>query len=333
MKESLEARFARFLASLQGTEVIDEMDWPVDPQRRRKADFLLAERKVILELKTLTEVDLPTKVDARVDKHRERDEFPLFYGKADLRKVLSRLPDGDAAYRGVVNAIGRSTEDAVRLAEEQVAHTRHVLGLPDAVGLLVVLNDSVDILDPNVVGHRVVQLLKRSRTGRSDAEKVDFVWLHFESHSVGDIGGVPAVVSALIRGEGAARFQWFPAFHKDLVSRWAAANGGVSVDGGGLDPASLTYRPMSEVTSPQLASVPRHEVWRRQYRSRPYLREMSDDAVLAHGDALMQRLTPHFVTGGLGFVEERDAPLIEQWTHFLEEATWRALDLRRMRKP
>lgn len=57
---------------------------PEDPERRRKADFLLAKREVVLELKTLT-VDTSHKVEAAVDKHRERDEFPLFYGTAEVR--------------------------------------------------------------------------------------------------------------------------------------------------------------------------------------------------------------------------------------------------------
>jgi hypothetical protein len=55
-------------------------------------------------------------------------------------------------------AIGRSVEDVVRSAEEQVSNTRDVLGIPNAVGMLAILNESVEILDPTVVGHRVAQL-------------------------------------------------------------------------------------------------------------------------------------------------------------------------------
>lgn len=219
MTASIEERFTRFLASLPGAEAIDGMVLPKDPESRRKADFLLAKREVVLELKTLT-VDTSRKVEAAVDKHRERDEFPLFYGTADVRKVLSLLPDGEDIYRRIVNSIGRSVEEAVRSAEEQVTHTRHVLRIPNAVGMLVILNESVEILDPVVVGHRVAQLMRRERTGNSDAAKLDFVWLLFESHALGVVGGVPTMPSMLIRSErGATRFPWFTAFHNDVVER------------------------------------------------------------------------------------------------------------------
>lgn len=214
----LEARVIRFLSGLPTAEVIDDLELPLDPDHPRKADFLLAHRQVIVELKTLTD-DPSYKVEATADLHRDRDEWPLFYGKVDARKVLRNLPDGEAIYSKMANAIGRSVEAAVRSAEEQITDTRHVLNLPEAAGLLVILNESVDILDPYVVGHRVAQLMRRPRTGTSSIEKVDFVWLLFESHSLGVVHGVPAVPSMLISGERKERFPWFSAVRWSMAAR------------------------------------------------------------------------------------------------------------------
>jgi hypothetical protein len=150
-KPSLEGRFTRFVEALPNAETIDKLQLPPDPSRRRKADFLLGNREVIVELKTLTD-DTSHKVDAVADKHREREDFPLFYGKADVRKVLSHLPDGEDIYRRMVWSLTRSVEDCVRSAEEQITHTRSVLGLPHAAGLLVILNESVRILTPGPGG-------------------------------------------------------------------------------------------------------------------------------------------------------------------------------------
>ena len=331
MTASLEDRFTQFLASLPGAEFIDSMVLPEQPERRRKADFLLAKRGVVLELKTLA-VDTSHKVEAAVDKHREREEFPLFYGTADVRKVLSHLPGGEDIYRRIVNSLGRSVEEAVRSAEEQVTHTRNVLGIPYAIGLLVILNESVRILDPVVVGHPVAHLMRRERTGNSDAEKLDFVWLLFESHALGGIGGIPATPSMLIRGERAARFPWFTAFHSDVVGRWAALNNGAVVDGGSPDPMAMRFTATKDLRSPPPTELPRHEVWRRHYHAQPYLRHLGDDAVLAHGGALMQRLMPQFMKEGPGYVAEVVLTLMEQFTHFQEEASFRALDLRKIPK-
>ena len=199
--------------------------------------------------------------------------------------------------------------------------------------MLVILNESIEILDPVVVGHRVAQLMRRERTGNSDADKLDFVWLLFESHALGAVGGVPAMPSMLIRGERAARFPWFAAFHKDVLERWAALNNGAVVDGGSPDPTAMRFTATKVITSLPPTELPRHEAWRRQYRAQPYLRHLGNDAVLAHGGALMQRLMPHFMKEGPGYVAEVVMPLMEQFTHFQEEASFRALDLRKMSKP
>lgn len=326
-KPSLEERFTAFIEGLPNAETIDKLQLPPDPSRRRKADFLLGKRKVIVELKTLTE-DTSHKVDAVADKHRDREDFPLFYGKADVRKVLSHLPDGEDIYRRMVWSLTRSVEDCVRSAEEQITHTRSVLALPQAAGLLVILNEDVRILDPGLVGHRVAQLMRRERTGNSDAEKVDFIWLLFESHALGTVNGIPAATSMLIRGDRAESMPWFAAFHKDMVARWAVANNGVTVDAGSPDPATLQFQAMEDLTKAAPTNLPLHELWRHQYRARPYLRALRDDEVLAHGAEILQRLLPHFLKNGPGYVPERDNRLIEEFTHFLEEAGFRALDLR-----
>lgn len=326
-KNSLEERFTRFIEALPNAETIDSLQLPPDPSRRRKADFLLGNREVIVELKTLSD-DTSHKIDAVADKHRDREDFPLFYGKADVRKVLAHLPDGEDIYRRMVWSLTRSVEGCVRSAEEQITHTRTVLGLPNAPGLLVILNESIRVLDPSLVGHRVAQLMRRERTGNSDSEKVDFVWLLFESHALGIVNGVPATTSMVIRGERASSFPWFTSFHRDLVARRASANSGVTIDGGSPDPATLRFQATEDLITPPPTQLPRQEVWRRQYREGPYLRALSDEVVLTRGADILKRLLPHFLKDGPGYIPERDNALMEEFTHFLEEAEFRALNLR-----
>lgn len=328
-KKTLEERFTHFIESLPNSETIDKLQLPFDPERRRKADFLLGNREVIVELKTLMD-DVSPKVDAVMDKHRAREDFPRFYGKADARKVLSRLPDAEDIYRRMVLSLTRSIDISIRSAEEQITHTRSVLGLPNAAGLLVILNESIQILDPTLVGHRVAQVLRRERTGRSTSDKVDFVWLLFESHAIQTTDGSSAATSMLIHADGIERLPWFTAFHHDLVARWASANGGSTVDGGNPDPMSLVYQSPKEHPAVESAQNPRHEIWRRQYRAQPYLRHLSDDGVRARGADIMKRLAPHLIKDGPGFVPERDSVLMEEFTHLLEEAAFRALDMRPM---
>ena len=261
---------------------------------------------------------------------RNREDWPLFYGEADVKRVLANLQNGDVIYRGMVNAIGRSVEDAVRSAEEQVTHTRRVLSLPDAAGMLVILNDSIDVLDPYVVGHRVAQVMRRPRTGSSSADKLDYVWLLFESHIMGVVQGHVVVPNILINGESKGRFPWFPAFHHDLLRRWSEATGGIVVEADAPDPSKIRFVPMKDAVTPLPTQLPRHEVWRRQYHARPHLRTLSDDELMMRGSDIIRRVMPHLQKGGSGCVVDEVASLMEEFTHFLEELNFRGLDMRRI---
>jgi integrase len=88
-----------------------------------------------------------------------------------------------------------------------------------------------------------------------------------------------------------------------------------------------------DLLTPPREELPRHEVWRRQYRARPYLRHLSDEEALRHGGDIMRRLMPHFLKDGPGYVPGLVNALLEEFTHFQDEATFRALDLRKMPKP
>src|SRR5688572_21624861 len=93
MVEPLERRFHRFITAVGGTEAIDALLAGRNLENERRADYLLANRRVILELKGI-KTDTSSKVDKELDKHRERDDYPLTYGEVELQKVLRHLPDG-----------------------------------------------------------------------------------------------------------------------------------------------------------------------------------------------------------------------------------------------
>ena len=326
-KQTLEDRFTQFIESLPSAENIDRLELPKDPSNTRKADFLLGNREVIVEMKFLT-ADPAHKVDATVDKHRDRDDFPLIYGSVDVRKVFAHLSDGEDIFRRMAMSLTRSVEDGLRSAEKQIAHTKAVLNLPGSVGMLVVLNESIDILDPELVGHRVAQHWRRLQQDGDGVSQIAFVWLLFESHGMIAASGRPAFPSVLISGETADRFPWFAAFHNDLNARWAAFNRSPYIDGGSPSLGSLKFRPTAEFTKAVPTTMARHEMWRKQYRARPYLRSLSDDELRSKAGEIFGRLKSLFIKVGPGFKPERDEGLIVEWTHFLEEAEFRGLDFK-----
>src|SRR5688572_2075707 len=77
---ALERRFLAFLSQLPGSESLDVLLNSQAYIGERRADYLLFDRKLILEVKSL-EVDTSHKAEAELDRHRNRPDFPVFYGE------------------------------------------------------------------------------------------------------------------------------------------------------------------------------------------------------------------------------------------------------------
>lgn len=331
MSESLEARFSRFLISLSGTEVIDSLQLPEQPIYTRKADFLLANRKVVVELKALT-TDPSFKIDQEVDKHRGREEFPLIYGQVDLRKVLDHLPDGEKIRRRILNAIGRMIEDHVRSAEEQIEHTRRRLGIPDAVGVLVLLNESIALLDPTVIAHRVLGTSRRQRSGRNGWLPVDFCLIVDESNLL-HVGNSPAAfVNMWVSNRKRSDIPWFDAFGNNLTEGWSRFNNMQHVDGTLAKSVDINFTPTVEASKPSPKRIRRQDLWSLQYEKNPYLRTMLDEVLLDHGSRLLAGTASSLLVGGPDTTRDEILRSMEKVTHFMDEMSHRGLDWRRIPK-
>ena len=74
----------------------------------------------------------------------------------------------------------------------------------------------------------------------------------------------------------------------------------------------------------------RHEMWRRAYRRRPYLRSLSETDFLEYFAEVTTTMRPHFLIGGQKLPHAKVAELMERFTHILEEAEYRRLDVRKL---
>lgn len=331
MVADLEARVTSFFRSLTGAEDIDEVLGAGTHEGSQRADFLLEERRIIVELKTL-KTDTSDKVGAIVQKHREREDFPLFYTSLELDRVLSHLPDGQQINRRIFGAISRSVEGAVRSAERQIHDTRRILELESSASLLVLVNESVDILSPEVVGCKVASLMRRERTGRSDAAVVNFAWLLFESHVMALTRSLDAFPSLLIAGRGSEEFPWFEASFTSLQEGWAGQNDAALAVTSARPLHVLGFKSRQQVKSSPPRQITRQQLWEREYDAAPFLRSLSDQQVLEHGATAIQQIAPYFLKGGPEASPEEMERLGRLVTCFFREASFRALDLRKLPK-
>lgn len=331
---SLEDRFKLFLAGLEGAESIDDTLSDAELGAGKRADFLLDHRNIVLELKTLKN-DPVYKVEQRLAQHRDREDFPVFYWRAPVDDVLGQLPDGENIRAQIYNALTKAVEGNIENADDQIADTAAALQLHRPCGVVAILNEDIDILDPKLLATRVSQIICKTRDGQRRHPNIGYVLLFSESHRL--VAGQPSehLPVILIEGPGAADHPRGSAY-LDAIPAWWAEFVGVplyaSREHRNLDNLRFEARNGEGSAAEAPEQRPRHELWRRQYAEYPYLRALSDEDFLAHGGHVFTTMTPHFVKGGQKLPDSVVAELMEAWTHVLAEAEHRKLDMRKLQQ-
>jgi len=327
---SLENRFIRFMTAYPGAENIDDLLSHGSHISERRADFLLSNRRIIIELKTLKS-DTSPKVEKEIVKHRKRDDFPLIYGNVYVQKVLKHLPDGEDINKRIFRNISRSVEDAVRSAETQIADTKTIFRLQDSIGVLVILNDTVDILSPDVVGYKASEVMMRKRNNSDLFSPIDFVWLLFESHLMPTTNLIQAFPSILIEGARGKSFPWFNNIFDELQGAWAQTNYGSLILSDLKSVENVAFLSSRDSETKNKSKLTRQQSWEQAYDSNPFLRSLSDQEVLDYGSKVIRELAPYFLKGGPQASHNVLTPLLQAQTCFLKEANFRGLDMRKLR--
>jgi hypothetical protein len=332
MITSLNERFKQFISQLPSAEIIDDLELPSAFAEEKRADFLIENRKGIIELKSL-ESDPEHKVQTELENHMAREEYPLFYGAMELQKVLKHLPDGEQIQKKIFYKISRSIEQSFREADKQIGATKAIMDCPNSFGLLVLLNQDITVLSPGLISSRVSELLtKMDSDGKIHYKNITSVWFILENFSLKSKKGAKLLPSIVIDGPSAVHQSKLTQILDMLQSKWAAFNNIPYATAESKKISDSNFIRLSELEKEHQGIKPRHEWWRRNYRNRPYLRSLSDDAVLMHGARFMSLIAPHLLINGPQIDSDKMAEYIEGWTHFLEEVNFRGLDIRKMPK-
>lgn len=331
MRKTLNDRFKAFIAQLPSAEAIDDLELPSEFDESKRADFLIGNRKAIIELKSL-ESDPEHKIHTELENHKDRTEYPLFYGEMEVTQVLKHLPDGGDIQKKLFYKISRSIEQSFREADKQIGATKKILNLPNPLGILLLLNEDISVLSPEIISYRVSQLLtKKEEDGSFHYHNISAVWFILENYSLKTKEGHKFLPSIVIEGPNAAGRPELAPIMDHLQSNWAAFNGVPFIAGEAQKIADAEFITLTELEKEHQTQMPRHEFWRKQYRNGPYLNGLCDEDVLAHGARLLSLMTPHFLKGRENLPLETVAQFMEGWTHFLEEAKIRGLDLKKLR--
>lgn len=330
MTTVLERKFLGFLSQLPGSESLDVLLHGPAYTGERRADFLLFDRKIVVEVKSL-ETDTSYKAKSELDRHRDRLDFPVFYGGVEIDKLLSQLPDGQDIRDRIFERVTRPVEEAVRSAEKQITNTMRLFDLQDSAGIVVFLNEDIDIFSPPLVVDCLSQKLLRLDRFGALRTSVACAWLIFESHSVTD--GPSAKNFPMIALESALvdDLPWLPELIRYLQFAWAQYNGRPLVQGIDLNFNDLNISSSKSQEAVSDEPQTRQEFWQQDYKQHPYLRNLSDADVLRFGREVSDHLLSYFLKDGSRAPHESLEPLWVRWSDFLCEAEYRSLNLQKMR--
>jgi hypothetical protein len=219
---NLQERFGTFIKTQRGFENIDDVLRDVHLPDKKRADYLLWERQVIIEQKVLV-VDPADRPQKFVDELIQQGRI-LAYGRVSVERIFAGLPDGDELKSKMIRGITKGVENGVASADKQTRDTREIFSIPDAIGIVLILNVSAPTLHPDLVRYGLSQVLKKRRDdGSIRYPNNDGVVMISEAHT--DVSrrgrGAPCFSSPTphTRSEPVVR-----AFSDALIQAWAAFN-------------------------------------------------------------------------------------------------------------
>lgn len=158
--KNLEERFVFFVKNVIEAECIDDLALSAVQEKAQKADYFFDDRKYIMELKSL-KTDTFEKIGKILEPYTRRSNWPIIFGAVDLQEVLKHLPDGKKINAEIVEAVTDSIEGVVESANRQIRTTKESFNLPNSKGILVLLNDIVATLTPELVHYRISKCLRK----------------------------------------------------------------------------------------------------------------------------------------------------------------------------
>jgi hypothetical protein len=223
-RPTLRVQFESFVKSLDGFEDIDALLKSGSAQSGlKRADYLFQNRQVIVEQKTLVSnpVDRPQKFANRI----MRERGIVAFGTVSTRRIFSGQPDSSSLQRGLMLSIAKIIDDDVAKADKQTRDTRLIFGIPDAIGVIVLLNEGAEILAPDVVHYALCNAFQKKTEGAGlrYAQNAGVILIS-EAKPLPILGFQPAYSIHTFTSPGTKAADKVIAFSNMLVGRWAAFN-------------------------------------------------------------------------------------------------------------
>lgn len=178
--EPLEQRLKRFIEADRGTESLDDKAFDSVNGSGTKADYLLGGRRMIAELKTLNGSP-HERLQNRLRERFKKPDAPVVFGTLGISQVIASLSDREEVNKMMVDVASRAVRRHLHKADEQIGAIKERLGLPEAGGLLVLINDGEEMIDLAAIGYALKNAFETVKGGFPN---ITNVWATVESHRI-----------------------------------------------------------------------------------------------------------------------------------------------------
>jgi hypothetical protein len=319
---SLDQRFEKFILSLPSIEGIDLLG--LEKNTAKKADYLGMGRKIIFEQKSIIK-NQAERVEKEIEKYVLDEGYPGFYGERDFNLVIEKLSNKEEIKRKVYTDTTKLLEAYLVQANKQIESTKSIFDISDATGVLIILNENIEILSPEVVSARIQQRLKELKGETSRFNNIDYVVFISETHT---FKGLPIVIT--IEGHGAMSKPPVVSEYLDyLLYSWAKYNGRSYLQH--LEAARF-FENIEEKKEQIPGKNSQFESRNAFYRNNRYMKNWTDEEVAKAADEYVTFIQPFVMKGGPQLPADELAKMMMSFGDFIEESNIRGLDLREIKK-
>lgn len=317
---SIDSRFEKFMLSLPSIESIDSIELSEELRKEKKADYLGMGRKIIFEQKCITQ-EQSQKIELELEQYVNDENYPVFYGERDFNLVIKDLPNSEDIKNRVFVRITKLLESYLSQACKQIESSKNIFNLDNSVGVLVILNEKIKILSPDLVVYRFQQRMKEKKDDDFRFNTIDYIIFISETH---EINGNPVVI--ILEGPNAAKN---PAeineYLNYIANGWSQFNGRNTMKIGNARDLFINLEEKEEPKSNSLTRTDERKLW---YRKNRYMKDWSDDKVLQAAVDHMNKIMPFILKNGPKLPVDKLGELMLAFGDFIEESNMRGLDLK-----
>lgn len=178
----LESEFKSYLELRVGAVDIDKL--PNLKFLNKKADYYLANKRSIFEIKSITgdrAKSLEPWLQKRIETYSEvKNGMPVVFGTVSFRRLYEGHSNKDLFEKQLNSLAFRTLEEYIRNAKHQICDTKKALGCENSFGFLVILNEGSEFYETWFV-YRMIQNILKSIVSNQPDLKIDGVWYINES--------------------------------------------------------------------------------------------------------------------------------------------------------